>query len=484
MRYDTHCCIVGGGPAGMVLALLLGRAGVQTTILEEHDDFERDFRGDTVHPSTMELMDDLGLADRLLQLPHARIQRLVFDAPSGPVTLADLSRLRTRFPYITMMPQAHFLDFLADELRQLPNVRLVMGAAVQGLRWDDPWGFSGVADRAPAPPASAANTPSGRSGRHAATAPAPASTPAAPGPAESAPAGGSNGTGAGNATGSGASYPRSRPAPPAPDFARTLPEDAIVRGVRYRSKDGQHEVRAPLTIGADGRFSRLRRLAGFTLESSAPPMDVLWFRLPRLAGDSEEARGKIGKGHLMAILNRGDAWQIAYVIAKGAYRDIHDAGLPAFRQAIVDLAPEFADRVEHLQDWQQTSLLSVEAGRIATWFRPGLLLIGDAAHVMSPVGGVGINYAIQDAVVAANVLTEPLKRGRLRLRDLAAVQRQREIPTRIIQGFQRLAQEQVVTRALASDAPLQPPPVMQIPVLRDLIPRMLAQGVWPVQLKT
>jgi 2-polyprenyl-6-methoxyphenol hydroxylase-like FAD-dependent oxidoreductase len=213
-------------------------------------------------------------------------------------------------------------------------------------------------------------------------------------------------------------------------------------------------------------------------------MDVVWFRLPRQPDEPADARGKIGKGHMMAVLNRGDEWQIAYVIPKGGYKEIHDAGLPAFRQSIVELAPEFADRVDTLTDWHQTSLLSVEAGRVRRWFRPGLLLIGDAAHVMSPVGGVGINYAIQDAIVAANMLTEPLLEGRLRLRNLRAVQRQREIPTRIIQGFQRIVQEQIVTRALASDATLQPPSFMRLPVLRDLIPRMLALGVWPVHLKS
>jgi 2-polyprenyl-6-methoxyphenol hydroxylase-like FAD-dependent oxidoreductase len=243
-------------------------------------------------------------------------------------------------------------------------------------------------------------------------------------------------------------------------------------------------VRAPLTVAADGRFSRLRRLAGFALQSTAPPMDVVWFRLPRRPDEPDDARGKIGKGHLMVILNRGSEWQIAYVIAKGSYKQLHDAGLPAFHEDIAELAPEFADRVRQITDWHQMSLLAVEAGRIKRWFRHGLLVIGDAAHVMSPVGGVGINYAIQDAVVSANVLTRPLQRGHLRLRDLATVQRQREIPTRIIQGFQRLAQEQIITRALASDAPLQPPPIMQLPVLRDLVPRMLALGVWPVHLKT
>jgi 2-polyprenyl-6-methoxyphenol hydroxylase-like FAD-dependent oxidoreductase len=267
------------------------------------------------------------------------------------------------------------------------------------------------------------------------------------------------------------------------DTSRSLPEDATVRGVHYRTRGGRHDLRAPLTIGADGRFSRLRRLAGFELESNAPPMDVIWFRLPRRPGDPEEAHGKIGKGHLMVILNRGDEWQIAYVIAKGAYKEIHDAGLPAFRRAIAEMAPEFADRVDAIQDWHQTSLLAVEAGRVKRWYRPGLLLIGDAAHVMSPVGGVGINYAIQDAVVASNVLRDPLTKGRLKLSDLAAVQRQREIPTRIIQRFQRVVQERMVTRALSSDAPIQPPPIMHLPVLRDVIPRMLALGVWPVRPK-
>jgi 2-polyprenyl-6-methoxyphenol hydroxylase-like FAD-dependent oxidoreductase len=457
MSYDTHCCIVGGGPGGMILALLLGRAGVKTTIFEEHEDFERDFRGDTVHPSTMELMDSLGLADRVLALANAKIERLVFDAPDGPIELANLSRLPTKFPYITMMPQARFLDFLAGELAKLPSVRLVMGAAVQGLLWDDPWGLSGIADRAPDPAPGSAKAGDG------------ASTAAASQP-------GANGQPA------RAARPAAR-RPDAPGHG-PLPDDAIVRGVHYRTREGQFDVRAPLTIGSDGRFSRLRRLAGFELQSTAPPMDVVWFRLSRRADEPTEGHGKIGNGHMMVMLNRGDEWQIAYVIPKGTYREIRDAGLPAFQRSIAEMAPELADRVEELTDWHEMSLLSVESGRIARWYRPGLLLIGDAAHVMSPVGGVGINYAVQDAVVAANVLTGPLQQGRLRLRDLAAVQRQREIPIRIIQGFQRLAQEQVVTRALKPGATLKPPPIVQVPVLRDVVPRLIALGVWPVHLKS
>ncbi|MFN8635976.1 MAG: FAD-dependent oxidoreductase [Chloroflexota bacterium] len=483
MSYDTHCCIVGGGPAGMILALLLGRAGVQTTIFEEHEDFERDFRGDTVHPSTMELMDTLGLAERLLQIPHAEIHRLAFDTPDGPITMADLSAVPTKFPFITMMPQARFLDFLAEELRKLPTVRLLMGAAVQGLLWEDPWGLSGVADRAPdrpaqpaaaataGPPAASANGSAGPAASSPAAAPANGTGPHPPTPS-TVPASGRGGAGA-------------RPArrPDAPGHG-PLPDDAIVRGVQYRTKTGRFDVRAPLTIAADGRFSRVRRLAGFELVSSAPPMDILWFRLPRHPSDPEDARGKLAKGHMMVVLNRGDEWQIAYVIPKGGYKEIHDAGLPAFRQSIVELAPEFADRVDALQDWHQTALLSVESGRIPRWYRPGLLLIGDAAHVMSPVGGVGINYAIQDAVVAANVLTKPLREGRLHLKDLAAVQRRRELPVRIIQGFQRMIQNKVIRQALDTDGAIQLPPPMRIPLVRRQAAKMLALGVWPVHLKT
>jgi 2-polyprenyl-6-methoxyphenol hydroxylase-like FAD-dependent oxidoreductase len=256
-----------------------------------------------------------------------------------------------------------------------------------------------------------------------------------------------------------------------------------VRGVHYRTRTGQFDVRAPLTVAADGRFSRIRRLAGFELIKSAPPMDVLWFRLPRLPSDPEEIHSKLAGGHLMVILDRGDEWQLAYVIPKGTYKEIHDAGLPAFRQSVAELVPELAGRVDALEDWRQTALLAVEAGRIPRWYRPGLLLIGDAAHVMSPVGGVGINYAIQDAVVAANVLTGPLKQGRLRLSDLAAVQRRRELPVRIAQGMQRMIQQRVVSPALSS-APVRMPPALRIPILNRQISRMLALGVWPVRLKT
>ncbi len=391
----AHCCIVGGGPAGVVLALLFARRGIPTVLLEEHEDFERDFRGDTIHPSTMELMDQLGLAERLLALRHTKIHSLTIPTPDGPLEMADFGRLDTPFPYITFMPQSVFLQFIADEGKRYPAFRLVTGAAAREL----------------------------------------------------------------------------------------VEEGGVVRGVRYQARDGWHEVRAPLTVGADGRFSRLRRLAGFEPIKTSPPMDVLWFRLPRKPDDPEDAMGRFGRGHFMVEINRFDYWQIAYVIPKGSYRQVHDEGLPALRRSVAELAPELADRVDHLQDWKQVSVLSVESSRLPRWYKAGLLLIGDAAHVMSPVAGVGINYAIQDAVVAANLLSAPLQAGRLRLRDLAAVQRQREWPTRVIQTFQSLLQQRVLAPALDPTASFQPPAFLRFPLVRNLLPRLIGFGVWSVRLK-
>ena len=219
---------------------------------------------------------------------------------------------------------------------------------------------------------------------------------------------------------------------------KLVEEDSEVRGVYYRGQDGWHEVRALLTVAADGRFSRVRRLAGFEPIKTAPPMDVLWFRLPRRPGDPEESGGRISAGHILVVLNRSDYWQVGYGIPKGGYQKIRAAGLDALRQEIARVEPPWADRLETLQEWKQMPVLSVESNRLPRWYCPGLLLIGDAAHVMSPVGGVGINYAIQDAVVAANVLSEKLKAGKVRTRDLAEVQRRRVWPTRIMQGFQSL----------------------------------------------
>jgi len=393
---QTTCCIVGGGPAGAVLGLLLARQGIPVMLLEAHKDFDRYFRGDTLHSSVLELMDELGLADRLLQLRHTKTYKYITETADGPVTFADFSRLKSRFPYMMIMEQVRFLEFITAEAKRYPNFQLVMGANVQEL----------------------------------------------------------------------------------------IEEDGIIRGVRYRGRGGWHEVRAQLTVGADGRFSRTRHLAGLKLLKKQTPIDVLWFRLPRKPDEPEEELGEFGRGCLLVLTNRFEYWQIGYIIPKGYYQQLHAAGLEVLRQSVAEVMPMLADRVDHLKEWKQVSLLPVETGRLSRWYRPGLLLIGDAAHVMSPIGGVGINYAIQDAVVAANLLSGPLKASQLRLRDLAAVQLQREWPTRIIQAFQSLSHEQIIAKTFKSGKPFRPPRIMLLPILRDLPTRLMAYGVWPVHVKT
>ena len=401
----TTCCVVGGGPGGAVLALLLARKGVDVTLLESHPDFDREFRGDTLHPSVMEIMDSLGLADRLLKLRHSKVRTFTLQTASGPFTPVDLSRLKTRFPYITLMPQTSFLEFITGEAARYPNFRLVMGAKVREL----------------------------------------------------------------------------------------VEEDGVIRGARYEDREGvEHEVRAVLTVGADGRGSRVRRLAGFEAKKTSPPMDVLWFKLPREKEDPEGVVGRFGQGRIAIMLDRDDYWQAGYVIPKGTFPELRHAGIGELRRRFSELIPEFSGRVESLTDWKQVSLLSVESSRCERWYREGLLLIGDAAHVMSPVGGVGINYAIQDAVAAANVLTTPLTESQdrlvpLDLRHLRAVQRRRELPTRVIQAAQAVVQRNVLEVALRSDEPFEPPLVARLllraPILRDLPARLVAFGLWTSRVK-
>lgn len=400
----TTCCVVGGGPGGAVLALLLARKGVAVTLLEAHPDFDREFRGDTLHPSVMEIMDQLGLAERLLKLRHSKVRNFTLQTAGGPFTPVDFSRLRTKYPYITVMPQKDFLEFITEETARYPNFRLVMGARVREL----------------------------------------------------------------------------------------VEEAGVVRGVRYEGEDGTHEVRAVLTVGADGRGSRVRKLAGFEPVKTSPPMDVLWFKLPREEGDPEGIVGRIGRGRIGVMLDRRDYWQSGYVIPKGTFPELRHKGIETLRREYAGLIPEFAGRVDHLEDWRQVSLLSVESSRCERWYRPGLLLIGDAAHVMSPVGGVGINYAIQDAVVAGNLLTEPLTESRRRLvnlpaRRLAAVQRRRELPVRAIQAAQALVQRRVLAPSLGSDTPFTPPlPLrlaLRLPVVRGIPARVVGFGFWPVRVR-
>ena len=392
----TSCCIVGGGPAGAMLALLLARRGVPVTLLEMHKDFDRDFRGDTVHPSILEVLDQIGLADKLLEIPHAKITGPTLQFANGPFRPFDLGRLKTRFPYIAMIPQARFLGFITREAAKYAEFKLVMHAQVQQL----------------------------------------------------------------------------------------IEENGAVVGVRYLGGDGaEHELRAKLTVGTDGRFSVVRRLAGFEPIKTSPPMDVLWFKLPKLPGEPDVtagAFGGIGRGRIFVVLDRDDHWQAGLVFPKGQYQALRAQGIEAVRKSLAETEPRFVKHAESLTDWNQLNLLSVESSRCPLWHRPGVLIIGDAAHVMSPVGGVGINYAVQDAVVAANVLTGPLKSGTLSEAQLAEVQRQREWPTRVIQRMQSAMQNNLIIRALQSTGPATVPwqlkLLLKIPILRDIPSRLIAFG--------
>jgi 2-polyprenyl-6-methoxyphenol hydroxylase-like FAD-dependent oxidoreductase len=389
--------VVGAGPAGALLALLLARRGIPVLLLEAHADFDRDFRGDTVHPAIMEILDEIGLADQVLALPHAKIRRAV---PPGAGFVVDLGRLQTRFPFITMMPQARFLAFLTAEAGRYPAFHLITGANVREV----------------------------------------------------------------------------------------VEEDGVVRGVRYQGQDGWYEVHALLTVGADGRFSRLRHISRLPAPiTTAQAIDVLWFRVSRQPTDPEGAQGRFGSGAGLIMLDRETLWQIGYVLPKGGYQRLHAAGLESLRQTLREIVPWLAERVGELHDWKQCSLLSVASDFMPRWYRPGLLLIGDAAHVMSPLGGNGINYAVQDAVAAFNQLAEPLQAGQISVGDLRAVQRRRAWPTRITQAVVNQLQERVLAPALASRRPFAFPAIgrlmLRTPVLRDLPLRWIAFGLWPVHIK-
>jgi len=398
----TSCCIVGGGPAGAMLALLLARRGVSVTLLEMHRDFDREFRGDTIHPSILEVLDQIGLADKLHEIPHSKVTGPTLQFANGPFRPFDLARLRTRFPYILMIPQSRFLEVITREAAKYPPFKLVMHAQVQHL----------------------------------------------------------------------------------------IEENGKVVGVRYLGADSEeHEVRATLTIGADGRFSTVRRLAGFDPIKTAPPMDVLWFRLPKLPDEPEVpagAFGGIGRGRIFVVLERNDHWQAGLVFPKGQYQALRAQGVEAIRKSLTETDPRFAKHAESLTDWDQLSLLSVESSRCPLWHKPGVMVIGDAAHVMSPVGGVGINYAVQDAVVAANILAGPLRSGTVSEAHLAEVQRQREWPTRVIQRMQSVMQDNLMVRALQSTRPATVPwqlkLLTKIPILRDIPSRLIAFGPRRVRL--
>ena len=378
-----------------MLALLLARNGVKVTLLEAHKDFDRDFRGDTVHPAILEILDEIGLADLLHKLRHTKVYGPTLQAANGSFSPVDFRSLKTKFPYIMLIPQTKFLEVLAAEAQKYPGFRLVMVANVDSL----------------------------------------------------------------------------------------IEENGAVRGVRYQGTDGRHEVRALLTVGADGRFSKVRHLAGFDPIKTSPPMDILWFRLPHLPSDqaSDRVRGGFGNGRILAVFDRYDYWQVGYVFPKGRYQELRVAGLEALRNSIVEIEPQFAEHVKSLTDWHQCSLLSVESSRCPVWYKPGMLLIGDAAHVMSPVGGLGINYAVQDATVTANLLTKPLRAGRVEVSDLAKVQAAREWPTRFIQGLQSFLQKQLIASLLNTRGPLTIPwyvrAFFRVPIVGNIPARLMAFGI-------
>jgi 2-polyprenyl-6-methoxyphenol hydroxylase-like FAD-dependent oxidoreductase len=397
---NTTCCIAGGGPAGMMLGFLLARAGIRTTVLEKHADFLRDFRGDTIHPSTLELMHELGLLDAFLALPHDEIDHLTGLIGDTRVTIADFSHLPTHCRFVAMMPQWDFLDFLASQAKRYPSFDLRMRTEATEL----------------------------------------------------------------------------------------IEDGGRVVGLRAKADEGALEIRARLVVACDGRHSILRQRAGLTSDDLGAPIDVLWFRMPRRADDTPETFGHLEAGRMMVMLNRGDYWQCAYVIPKGAIEAVKRQGLPAFRAGVRFMSPFLGERVNTLRSWDDVKLLTVAVDRLREWHRDGLLCIGDAAHAMSPIGGVGINLAIQDAVAAANILAPPLKLGKLTRAHLAAVQARRNLPTRVTQWLQVKIQNNILGPVLANTrrptAPFAVKLLNWFPVLRRLPARLVGIGIRPEHIGT
>jgi 2-polyprenyl-6-methoxyphenol hydroxylase-like FAD-dependent oxidoreductase len=392
---DVQCCIAGGGPAGMMLGLLLARAGASVLVLEKHADFLRDFRGDTVHPSTLQVMHELGLLADFLRRPHQEARQITGRIGAAEVIIADFSRLPTRCRFIAFMPQWDFLNFLADEARRYPTFHLRMRAEVTNL----------------------------------------------------------------------------------------IEHEGRIVGARAATPAGPLEARAALVVGADGRHSTVRARSGLHVQDLGAPMDVLWLRLSRRPGDRRQPLGNFNQGKIFVMLDRGDYWQCAYVIPKGGFEEVRRRGLEAFRQAIAEIAPFLGDRPGELTDWDQVKLLTVVVDRLTQWYRPGLLCLGDAAHAMSPIGGVGINLAIQDAVAAANLLAAPLRSRHVRTAELRRVQERRLWPTRVTQRLQVLVQDRVIRPVLASQQQLTLPWPLRLlqrwPALRRLPARLISLGVRP-----
>jgi 2-polyprenyl-6-methoxyphenol hydroxylase-like FAD-dependent oxidoreductase len=397
---NTQCCIVGGGPAGMMLGFLLARAGVRVVVLEKHADFLRDFRGDTVHPSTLELIYELGLLDEFLKLPHRKVDRLSLQIGEQRVRMIDLTHLPTRCKYIALMPQWDFLNFLADHGRRYKQFDLRMRAEATDL----------------------------------------------------------------------------------------IEEGGRIVGLRANTPDGELVIRADLVVGCDGRHSTVREKAGLQSEDYGAPMDVLWFRVTRRNNDGNDVFGHIEAGMMLVMLDRGDYWQCAYVIPKGGIERVRASGIEAFRNCVVELSPFLADRIGQLKSFDDVKLLSVTVDRLRQWWRPGLICIGDAAHAMSPIGGVGINIAVQDAVAAANRLAAPLKAGRVTDNDLQAIQQRRTFPARMTQQIQLTMQNRIISPALQATRQPKPPLLFRLfdafPILRRVPGRLLALGIRPEHVQT
>lgn len=390
----TRCCIVGGGPAGMMLGYLLARAGVDVIVLEKHGDFFRDFRGDTVHPSTLNVMDELGLIDGFLKLPHQKLRKMRGVFGNTLVQIADLTRLHAKHPFIAFMPQWDFLNFLRESGKRFPNLNVIMNANATDLIW------------------------SGDS----------------------------------------------------------------VAGVKVTTPDGDIEIRADLTVGCDGRHSLVRERARLDVTEIGAPIDVLWFRIAKV-GASDDLFGRIAPGRMLVTIDRGDYWQCAYVIPKGQFEAVKSRGLDALRADVVHIAPVLQPGIADVKTWDDIKLLTVAINRLERWTRPGLLCIGDAAHAMSPVGGVGINLAVQDAVAAANILATKLLNGALSEHDLDMVRKRREFPVRMTQQFQVMMQNNVITTVLDDsklfNVPLAVRIINAIPFLQGLLARVIGLGFRP-----
>jgi 2-polyprenyl-6-methoxyphenol hydroxylase-like FAD-dependent oxidoreductase len=397
----TTCCVVGGGPAGMMLGFLLARAGVDVVILEKHKDFLRDFRGDTIHPSTLELMHELGLLDEFLELPHQKIKHLSAQIGDTRVEMADFTHLPTRCKFVAFMPQWDFLNFLAAHGKKYKKkFDLRMRAEATGLI------YSG---------------------------------------------------------------------------------DRVV-GVRARMPRKDLDIRADLVVGTDGRHSTVRAAAGFVSDDYGAPMDVLWFRVSKKKGDQSETFGHAEAGGLLVMLDRGDYWQCAYVIPKGGIEEVKARGIEAFRASVVKFSPFLKKRIGEIESWDDVKLLTVAVDRLRQWHRPGLLCIGDAAHAMSPIGGVGINMAVQDAVAAANILAAPLKARAVTERHLHAVEQRRLLPVKFTQWLQLTIQKRLVGRLLRAKQTPKAPLIFRLagtfPILRRIPARLIGVGIRPEHIRT